>query len=308
MYERGHITVMKDEVVNFLKVEAKKVYYDATLGGGGHSRAILEKGGTVVATDLDDNAIKISKSLVDEFGGRFFPIKGNFKDAADILKKCGFGRVDGVVADLGFSSYQINDESRGFSFMRSGPLDMRYDQMHGKPAYEILREIDALDLARKLESYADIRRSESVAKYLKVYFSNGMPNDTVSFADYLRRCKFIPKSRRIDPVTRVFMAIRMIVNSELENLLAFLESLPLIVKNDSVVVVISFHSAEDRIVKNTFRRFAQQKYIEAGECVLKARLINKKVVVPTLNEIRQNPRSRSAKLRAIGFYILKKED
>ncbi len=308
MSEYRHITVMKDEVTDLLKVSEGKVYFDATLGGGGHSRAILEKGGVVIASDLDDDALSNAASLKNEFKDRFFPLKGNFRDAVKIVRQAGFERVDGVVADLGFSSHQIDNPSRGFSFMKGGPLDMRFDRSSSPTAYQFLAGIDCENLAYGLEHFGDISKSLKIAQYIKLYFTKRMPDDSLAFADYLRRCRYLPRSRRIDPVTRVFMAIRMMVNDEVGNLTEFLVKLPLMMKPDSVAVVISFHSVEDRIVKNIFRKFVQQKYIETNGETCFAKLINKKVIVPSDEEMRQNPRSRSARLRAISFGDKKKEE
>ncbi|MCX7944034.1 MAG: 16S rRNA (cytosine(1402)-N(4))-methyltransferase RsmH [Deltaproteobacteria bacterium] len=303
-----HKAVMKNEVMSLLKVSSNKVYFDATLGGGGHSREILERGGIVIATDLDDDAIENAELLKGEYKERFFPVKGNFKDGVEILKKVGFERVDGVVADLGLSSNQIENGLRGFSFIRRGPLDMRFDRSTNPvTAYSLLQRVEVSDLATCLRQFADICKAERIAQYIKEYFVKNCQDDTVEFANYLRRCKYIPKSTRIDPVTKIFMAIRMMVNDEINNLKTFLLNLPFMMKNDSVALVITFHSAEDRITKNIFRDFVKKEFIAAGECNLLAKLINKKIITPSAQEVRDNPRSRSAKLRGIHFFIKPEE-
>ncbi len=301
MIEYRHISVMNKKVVDLMEVVPERIYYDATLGGGGHSEEILKRGGIVVATDLDSDAIFNASSLVQRYKGRFFPFKGNFKDAIQIVKQAGFERVDGVVADLGFSSYHIENPARGFSFSKSGPLDMRYDRSGKLTAYQFLSQIDTNELAYGLENFADIKRSGRLAEYIKRYFIENRPDDTVEFADYLRRGRFLPHNRRIDPVTKIFMAIRIMVNDEIGNLTEFIVRLPLMLRQNSVVAVITFHSVEDRIVKNLFRKFASQKGIDAGGIDLRVELINKKVILPDREEILSNPRARSAKLRVIKF-------
>ncbi|MCX7957787.1 MAG: 16S rRNA (cytosine(1402)-N(4))-methyltransferase RsmH [Deltaproteobacteria bacterium] len=308
MSEYRHTTVLKDEVTDLLGVTSGKVYFDATLGGGGHSRATLEKGGIVIATDMDEDAIRNADGLKSEYRERFFPVKGNFRDAVKIVRQTGFERVDGVVADLGLSSHQIENDSRGFSFMRDGPLDMRFDRSAPNTAYQFLKGIDAESLAYGLRYFADIKKAEKIAQYIKVYFSGNMPDNTIIFSEYLSRCRYLRGSKRINPATRVFMAIRMMVNDEVGNLTEFLVKLPLMMNYHSTAAVISFHSAEDRIVKDIFRKFTRQKYIEAGDKLFRARLINKKVIVPKRDEIRMNPRSRSARLRAISFTQAEKEE
>jgi 16S rRNA (cytosine1402-N4)-methyltransferase len=296
-----HITVMADEALEILNVVSGGVYLDATFGGGGHSERILEKGGRVIALDLDDEAIENAHRLKERFGDRFSIFKGNFKEAFKFCRMAGVERVDGVIADLGLSSNQLEQSGRGFSFMRSEPLDMRFDRTASRTAYELLSELSVEDIAYTLKTFADIERDTKVAGYLKEYFSKGMPNDALSFAEYIRGCRFIKRNRRIDPATRVFMAIRMLVNNEVDNLTTFLARLPMIVKNDTRVVVIAFHSVEDRIVKNIFRKFVRQDLIETEGIRLRAELLIKKVIRPSERERRSNPRSRSAKMRAIRF-------
>ncbi|MGC8927336.1 MAG: 16S rRNA (cytosine(1402)-N(4))-methyltransferase RsmH [Myxococcota bacterium] len=308
MQEYTHITVMAEEAIEMLNVKPGGIYYDATLGGGGHSREILKRGGRIIATDLDDDAINNSINLQREYEGRVQVIKGNFKDAVKILKGVGVDRVDGVIADLGLSSNQIENSRRGFSFSENVPLDMRFDPSQRVPAYQFLKEVNLKDLVYALENFADIRNARRLAEYIKQYFNNDMENDASQFASYLRKSRFVPHPGRIDPATRIFMAIRMMVNDEVGNLTEFLMKLPMMVKDGTRVVIITFHSVEDRIVKNIFRKFVKQDYIEMDGITLRAELINRKVITPSNFEIRMNLRSRSAKMRAIRFFECEKED
>lgn len=303
----SHITVMADEAVDLLNVEPERIYFDATFGGGGHSREILKRGGRVIATDLDDDSIENSISLQKEYAGRIQVIKGNFKDAVKILRGVGVERVDGVIADLGLSSNQLENSRRGFSFFDSVPLDMRFDTKNGVPAYQFLKSVSVDDLSYALENFADIRKARRLAEYIKLYFSRSMANDASQFAIYLRKSRLTPRSPRIDPATRIFMAIRMMVNNEVQNLTEFLTGLPMIVRDGATAVIITFHSVEDRIVKNLFKNFTRQEFIEYDGIRLRAELINKKVITPSLFEVRSNPRSRSAKMRVIRFFEYKKE-
>lgn len=301
MAEYFHIPVMKEEVLRLLDIKPDKIYLDATLGGGGHSRGILERGGIVIAIDLDEEAIRNSMALKEQYKDRFFAFRGNFRDAVDIIRRAGFERVDGVVMDLGISSFQVDNPLRGFSFLKSGPINMRFDGDDSFSTYNYLKKIKLQDLADAFEKFADLRKAKEIARYVKSYFEQNMPDDTLKFAEYLRGCKALPRSRRIDPVTRVFMAIRMLVNNEVENINGFFTSLPMIVKPGAVVVVIAFHSVEDRLVKNFFKDFTKKRSIDGGGLNLTARLINKKVILPSREEVSKNPRSRSARLRAITF-------
>lgn len=304
MSDYRHTGVMTERVVEILNIRRSGLYLDATLGGGSHSEAILQRGGDVIAIDLDDDAIRFSERLKDCYKERFRAYKGNFADIENILKKAGYERIDGVVADLGISYHHLEKWNRGFSFRSHAPLDMRFDSSSGEGAYEMMRTIKTESLARALSEFADIRRAEKVAEYLKIYFENGMEDNASIFADYVRRCRYLEdnrRNRRIDPVTRVFMAIRIMVNDEIGNLVKFLTKLPLVVKGGSVVVVITFHSAEDRIVKDMFKRLTGHSSLLSGTN-LSAVLVNKKVITPSEGEIRINPRARSAKLRAIRFF------
>ncbi len=296
-----HLSVMTDVVAQLMNVRPSGLYVDATLGGGGHSEVILKRGGRVFAIDLDDDAIGFSRRLKDEYGDRFNAVKGNFKDVDRILKNNDIEKVDGLIADLGLSSNQLENGRRGFSFSDSSPLDMRFDTSKGVTAYELMSQIETDELAKALSDFADIRKAEKVARYLKIYFEKSMPNNALEFAEYVRGCRYLERSRRIDPATRIFMAIRMMVNDEVGNLITFLGSIPAIVNEGAVVVVISFHSVEDRIVKTFFRRFTKDSFKMSG-LNLSAELINKKVIFASEEEIRNNPGARSARLRAIRFF------
>lgn len=282
-----HTPVLLKEVLDILKPKPGEFFVDATFGGGGHSLAILKKvlpKGRVFAVDLDPEAVKnapAKNGLVVE--------QGNYADLPSIISLHGFPKADGVIADVGFSSINL-ESGRGFTFQKNEPLLMTYDPK-AIPVKTLLIQLNEDQLADIIYKYGEERFSRRIAKAIKEMQRKKPIETTKDLVDAIVSA-VPPKYRRekIHPATRTFQALRIYANKELDNLKTFLESLPLIVKSGGRAAVITFHSLEDRIVKNYFKNY---------EKVGKAKILTKKPIVPSREEINQNPRARSAKLRAI---------
>jgi 16S rRNA (cytosine1402-N4)-methyltransferase len=283
-----HIPVLLDEVVAHLNPVAGGVYADVTLGAGGHSRAILDRSapdGRLIGTDRDPAALQAAREALCEFGDRVTLRKARIRDIRDVLDELEIEHVDGVVADLGVSSAQLDRGERGFSLTREGPIDMRMDPTEGETALEFIARIGVDDLANVIYQFGEERRSRRIARAVKRAYEEG---ELATTSDLVRAVHRVtgPKRGRIDPATRTFQALRIAVNDELSDLEGFLRVLPSVLRAGGVVAVISFHSLEDRMVKHAFRD---------GDALDP---LNKKPVVASEEERQQNPRSRSAKLRA----------
>ncbi len=283
-----HETVLLEETIDAIAPRSGGLYCDATLGGGGHSAAILERSapdGRLIGVDRDPAALAAARERLAEHGDRVTFVHGAFGDLPQLLAELGVERVDGLVADVGVSSPQIDDPTRGFSFRESGPLDMRMDPTRGPSALELIDEQDAESLANLIYQYGEERRSRPIARMILKMRDEGELETT----DDLRRAVVRvtgPKRGRIDPATRTFQALRIAVNDELGQLEALVGFAKDVLNDDGVVALISFHSLEDRIVKWAFR----------GDEALKP--LTKKPVQATDEEKARNPRSRTAKLRA----------
>lgn len=288
-----HRTVLIDEVLEYLNPQPGKVYIDATFGGGGHTRAILlhEPNCSVIAVDWDLQALeKNTPALQEEFGDRFYWIWGNFAQLPHLLKKNNIGAVDGVLVDFGTSQYQITDRE-GFSFAADTPLDMRMSTAHYKvTAAEIVNNASEKELVVIFQDYGEERHARKIARAIceardikKIRTTADLTKIITSVVPFT----YIKGRKGIHPATRVFQALRIVVNKELENIKTFLGHTPEILNEDGRVVCISFHSLEDRLVKNYFR---DNKDI--------FEILTPKVVVPTDEEVRVNPSSRSSRLRA----------
>ena len=288
MTEFAHVPVMVDEVIAALEPSAGGVYADVTVGGGGHSSAILERSapdGRLIGTDRDPAALRAAQIALAEFGDRLTLRKARIRDLREVLDELGVEQVDGVVADLGVSSAQLDQVERGFSLAKDGPIDMRMDPTEGETALELIGRVDADELADIIYQYGEERRSRRIARTLKRAYEDGDLETTGDLRRAVHRATG-PKRGRIDPSTRTFQALRIAVNEELADLETFLRALPAVLGVGAVVAVISFHSLEDRIVKHSFR----------GSSLLEP--ITKKPLVAGAEERDRNPRSRSAKLRA----------
>jgi 16S rRNA (cytosine1402-N4)-methyltransferase len=298
--EQQHIPVLVDEVMCLLGCGPHQVYVDATLGGGGHSLEILKRtspDGRVIGIEWDEEAIAEAKEALSPFEDRVKIFRENFVRLPALLKEMKIESVDGILFDLGLSSMQLGGPKRGFSFRGEGPLDMRMDRRLETTAADLVNRLSVKDLEETVREYGEERWAKRIAEAIAEERSQGPIETTEGLRKVIYRT--IPRrfqSRRLDPATRTFQALRIRVNRELENLKeALAEGWPLL-KKGGRICVISFHSLEDRIVKETFRR------LERGEAedpnpkgVVK--VITRKPIIPSEEEQRENPRSRSAKLR-----------
>jgi 16S rRNA (cytosine1402-N4)-methyltransferase len=286
--EFAHVPVMLDEVMTHVAPVSGGIYADVTLGGGGHARAILERSapdGRLIGTDRDPAALRAAGATLDAFGDRATLRKARIRELRDVLDALDVDSVDGVVADLGVSSAQLDQHERGFSLAKDGPIDMRMDPTEGETALELIARSDAESLANVIYQYGEEHRSRRIARFLKRAYEEGGLETTGDLRRVIHKA-IGPKRGRIDPSTKTFQALRIAVNEELADLEAFLESMPSVLKTGGVVAVISFHSLEDRIVKHTFR---DAETLEP---------LTKRPLIATEEERGRNPRSRSAKLRA----------
>lgn len=282
-----HVPVLLTEVLEYLAIRPRGVYVDATFGGGGHSRAILSRlrGGRLIALDVDPEAVARAAAIGHP---SFTFVRANFCDLEAVASRLELPQLDGVLFDLGVSSMQIDDSRRGFSMTKTAPLDMRMNSYQGRSAFEVLSSASERELAEIFHAYGEERGARRVARAIVSRRRAGtLPTTTTDFARFVagvlaRR----GRRERIHPATRVFQALRIAVNGELEALQAGLHAAVDRLRAGGRVVTISFHSLEDRIVKQGLRSDGR---IE---------VLTKKPVRPSEREIAENPRARSAKLRA----------
>lgn len=284
-----HVPVLLEESTDLLLGNRGKLYVDCTLGLGGHTKRILEKNpeAFVIGIDRDEEAIELAKENLKEFEGRFAIYKANFADLDVVLEAEGVDKVDGFLFDLGVSMFQLKSE-RGFSFQIDAPLDMRMDKEQKLTAYRVVNEYPEKELARIIWEYGEERLSRKIARAIVQYRKRKPIETTKELADII--LSVYPerlKHGRIHPATKTFQAIRIEVNRELESLKEALEKTTDRLNPKGRLVVISFHSLEDRIVKNFFREHSQE-----------LKILTKKPITPSEEEIRMNPAARSAKLRA----------
>jgi len=287
MSDFAHATVLLRETVEGVLPESGRLYVDATLGGGGHSEALLEASapsGELVAFDRDPVALDAARARLERFGQRVRFVHAPFSELSERLSDLGIARVHGVIADLGVSSPQLDNAERGFSFARSGPIDMRMDPTRGEPLLTLLRDLSVEALADAIYQLGDERRSRPIARSIKA----AAELDELHTTEDLRRVIVRvtgPKRGPVDPATRTFQALRMLVNGELDELSSLLSSLSNLLEDSGRAAIISFHSGEDRLVKHAFRDDASLSPV------------TKRQLIPADEEQRDNPRARSAKLR-----------
>lgn len=282
-----HLPVLLKEVVDWLAPQPGMTFVDGTLGGGGHSRALAEAvgpAGRLIALDRDPAALETAE---EELAG--LPVTlvhSNFSDLPEVLSQLGVAAIDGALLDLGLSSDQLVDERRGFSFSTAGPLDLRFDPTSGEPAARLVNRLTAEHLADLIYHYGEERYSRRIAAAIIERRREHPIETSAELADIIRRV--VPSSRdsrRIDPATRTFQALRIAVNKELESLETALRRIPDCLQPGGRLAIISFHSLEDRRVKEAFRSDPRLE------------VLTRKPVVPGEPELSLNPRSRSAKLR-----------
>lgn len=288
MSEFQHTPVLFEEVLEHLDPKSGGVYADVTLGGGGHAKAILERSapdGRLVGTDRDPSALDAAGAQLAEFAGRVTVRKARIGELGDVLSSLDIDEVDGIVADLGVSSAQLDQAARGFSLANDGPIDMRMDPTEGETALELIGRCNAEELANVIYRYGEEHRSRKIARALLHAYEEGELESTGDLRRAVHRATG-GRRGRIDPSTKTFQALRIAVNDELGELESLLETAPALLKMGGVVAVISFHSLEDRMVKHAFRDNEQLSPL------------TKRPIIASDEERDRNPRSRSAKLRA----------
>ena len=287
-----HVPVMTREVVALLRPERGGLYVDCTVGLGGHARALLEAGAErLIGLDRDPDALAVARETLAPWSDRIELEHADYRDLPSVLTARGITGCDGALADLGVSSLQLDAADRGFSFRRDEPLDMRMDRSQGPTLAQLLRDIDEGPLADAIFQFGEERFSRRIARAIVMARARAPLETTGQLADVVRRA--VPRKgyQRIDPATRTFQALRIMVNRELEGLDAFLASAAERLLAGARLAVISFHSLEDRIAKHGFRALER-----AGAAL---RIVTKRPLMPSEAEVEANPRARSAKLRAI---------
>ena len=299
-----HYSVLLNESIDLLNIKENGIYVDCTLGYAGHSKEILKrlKNGFLYAFDQDMEAIKYSEEELKKISNNFEIIHANFSSLKSELEKRDIDHVDGILFDLGFSSPQIDNESRGFSFMKDAALDMRMDQTNKKSAYDVVNNYNLEDLTNIFYKYAEEKYSRSIAKNI---ISSRPINTTLELVDVIKKSVPVSYALTRHPERVIFQAIRIEVNNELGVLESTLPDAINLLNKDGRIAVITFHSLEDRIVKHIFKSNSEVPDIVKGlpdipdEYKPKIKLINKKPIVASDREINENSRSKSAKLRVI---------
>jgi 16S rRNA (cytosine1402-N4)-methyltransferase len=303
-----HEPVMVKEVIESLLVSRTGIYVDCTIGGAGHAYAILkETDARLVGIDCDDDALTFAEKKLAQFGSRKILVKANFADLDNILKNLNIEKVDGVLLDLGVSSHQLDADQRGFSFSQQAPLDMRMDRSLKISAYDIVNSFAQKELENIIRLYGEEKMAARIARTISKKRQLSPIETTTTLASIVASCMPAKlKWQKIHPATRTFQAIRIAVNNELDNIKPAIDAAVEALKPGGRLCVISFHSLEDRIVKNEIRSLEGvcvcPKDIPVCVCKQEAKLKNltRKVIVPAAEEIEANPRARSAKLRVAG--------
>ncbi len=305
--EFHHVSVLLDECIDNLNIKPDGVYVDCTMGGAGHSKEIvkrLSKDGLFIGFDQDINAINTAKERLSEYSDRVKFVHSNFQNLKNELEKIGVYKVDGVLADLGVSSHQLDEADRGFSYMQDAPLDMRMDIRCSFSAYDVVNTYSEAELSKIIKDYGEDNWAKRIAKFIVEGRKEKNIETTGELVEIIK--KAIPKKARIDgphPAKRTFQAIRIEVNNELGVITEMIDDAASIMNEEGRICIITFHSLEDRIVKNAFRDLATDcicpPHIPICQCDKEAlvKVITRKPILPTDKEIEENPRSRSAKLR-----------
>ena len=289
-----HVPVMLEEVLDYLKLSPGQIIMDATLGTGGHSEQILKRilpGGRLIGIDRDENSLAISKERLFEFKDNIEFVHANFADLDLVLVNLGIEKIDGIVFDLGISSYQLHDAQRGFSFQEEGPLDMRLDKSSYICAYDLVNNLNENEISQMLWNFGQERWHNRIAHLLVQERRNEPICTTKQLANLVMRAiphRYRRSYYRIHPATRTFQAVRIAVNRELEILENTIKKAVDVLKKQARICVISFHSLEDRAIKHTFRALKAEGLID---------LVTAKPLTPGFSEIEMNPSSRSSKFR-----------
>ena len=301
----AHEPVLLKEAIDLLQPRAGGSYIDATVGAGGHGREILARSspdGKLLAIDRDPRAIPVAEANLAQFGSRFTCVTGNFADTERIAEIHGAAPTDGMLLDLGVSSMQLDDPSHGFSFQQDGPLDMRFDPNVGMPAHQFINTAEEEQIANVLYEYGEERQSRRIARQI---IAERRRRPITSTAQLRRLVEStVGRRGRINPATRTFQALRIYVNDEIESLREGLAAASRVLRGGARLVVIAFHSLEDRLVKRCFAEWSAGCVCppRLPECRCghepTVRLLTRRAVKPGPEEVRANPRSRSARLRA----------
>ena len=300
--EFKHISVLADEVIENLNIKPDGIYVDLTLGKGGHSKRILEnlsENGRLIALDQDKDALNAAKENLSDFSNVSY-VKSNFENIDKVLDDLGISKIDGALMDIGVSSYQIDNAERGFSYMHDGPLDMRMDTSNELTAEKIVNEYSLDELQKIFSNYGEERFSRTIARKIVETRDEQRIDTTFKLRDLINKSV---RSNEAHPEKRVFQALRIEVNRELEVLEKTLDKIIDHLNLDGRLCVITFHSLEDRIVKNTFKELEKDCICPPGlpVCVCnhkaKIKIINKKPIIAGKKELKDNSRSKSAKLR-----------
>lgn len=283
-----HISVLLQEASNALQIESGQKYIDATLGGGGHTKEILNKGGIVLGIDQDQDALDyVKENFKSQIQNhKLILAQGNFRTIGEIARKNGFEKVSGILLDIGVSGRQFEESKRGFSFIHNGPLDMRMDTSTTTTAADLVNGLYEKELVDLFTKYGEEPFAKKIAKAIGIARLQKPITTTQELADIIASA--VPKIGKAHPATRVFQALRIAVNDELHVLEEALQQAVTLLLPKGRLVVISFHSLEDRIVKNTFDEFVKKGL---------GKIITEKPVSPSEEEIETNKKSRSAKMR-----------
>lgn len=287
-----HKSVLVKETLDYLKCEKKKLILDCTVGGGGHAKEILKRlplGAKLIGIDADREALEIAKENLKDFKGSHVLVNDNFRNFDKVLAGLNIKSVDAMLFDLGISSFQLEDADRGFSFSKGGTLDMRMDTSFGKPLWQIINNFSEKELGYIIKDLGEERLWHRIAWAIVTERRKQPIKDTYRLAYIIRCATRYKKKGRIDPATRTFQALRIYVNDELGALKEALGKASSYLSKNGRIVVISFHSLEDRIAKYRFRKMEKEGTLS---------ILTKKPVTPDRDEKKDNPRSRSAKLRA----------
>lgn len=305
--EFKHVTVLLNEAVDILDIKPEGIYVDGTLGGAGHSLEIVKKltSGKLICFDQDINAISAAKEKLKDFMDKTILVHSNFENLREELNKLGIESIDGFLVDLGVSSHQLDVPERGFSYMQDAPLDMRMDNNAEFSAYDVVNTYSEAELKRVIKDYGEENWSARIAKLIVERRATMPIRTTFELVDAIKAA--IPKKMRDEnqhPAKRTFQAIRIEVNRELDVIEKTLLAAVDMMNKDGVLAVITFHSLEDRIVKNVFKKLQYSCTCppEFPVCICNSKqvveIITRKPILPSENEVEMNPRSRSAKLRA----------
>lgn len=301
-----HVSVLLKETVDGLDIKPDGIYVDGTLGGGGHSEEILSRltTGKLIGIDQDENALRAASERLKPFGERFIPVRDNFSNILSVLKDLNIDRIDGMMMDLGVSSHQLDEADRGFSYRYDAPLDMRMDQRSQLDAYKVVNTYSEDELNRIMKEYGEEKWARRIAQFICEARAEKPVETTLELVDLIY--KAIPAGARKEgghPAKRTFQAIRIEVNGELEIIKQTIEDITSVLNKNGRISIITFHSLEDRLVKQTYKALAQGCICppEIPVCVCnnkpKLKVITRKPVLPSDEELEHNARSKSAKLR-----------